>query len=262
MKKFLIVALLMNFFSANVQAAKVDAYRELLMKNSYTIRYENITPPPRVTNADRVELYGKSGLAVEGNDYLLNKPKHGIITCDARDKYEEVGEGDFYLCRLSKNAEDFFFTKYRRGDDWEYFGTRKNRVEANAKNYLARLVEGESFGDADMSRLLNAILPDEVKSAQLARYKFIAAGNLTDGFSYEDYRADFDGTTEIVRYYFRGDTLTKIASASYKKKSDGKIDGRKCIIRIEEFSGNPDRSLLKLPEKLQDITKRHSGGAS
>lgn len=256
MKKIFIATLLLFLFSANVQAAKIDAYRNLLLKNSYTIRYENITPPPRITNADRVELYGKSGLAVEGNDYLLNKPKHGVITCDNHDKYEEVGEGDFYLCRLSKNDEDFFYTKYKRGNDWEYFGTQKNRVEANSKNYLAELIEGESYGDSDMSRLLNAILPDEVKSAQQVSYKFVATGNLTDGLSYEDYRADSNGGTEIVRYYFKGDALIKIASASYRKKSDGKIDGRKCIIKIDEFSDVPDRSLLTLPAKVQDITKR------
>ena len=57
-------------FSANAQATKIDVYRDLLLKNSYTIRYENITPPPRITNADRIELYGKSGLAVESNDYI------------------------------------------------------------------------------------------------------------------------------------------------------------------------------------------------
>lgn len=257
MKKYFIAALLLFLFSVDAQAMKIDVYRNLLLKNSYTIRYENITPPPRITNADRVELYGKSGLAVEGNDYLLNKPKHGVITCDNHDKYEEVGEGDFYLCRLSKNDEDFFYTKYKRGNNWEYFGTQKNRVEANSKNYLAELIEGESYGDSDMSRLLNAILPDEVKNAQQVRYKFIASGNLTDGLSYEDYRADFDGVTEIVRYYFKGDALIKIVSASYYKKSDGKIDGRKCIIKIDEFSDVPDRSLLTLPVKVQDITKRH-----
>ena len=259
MKKFFIAAMLAFLFSASAQAAKIDAYRELLLKNSYTIRYENITPPPRITNADRVELYGKSGLAVEGNNYLLNKPKHGVITCADSDKYEEVGEGDFYLCRLSKNDEDFFYTKYKRGDDWEYFGTRKNRVEANSKNYLAELVEGESYGDSDMTRLLNAILPDDVKSAQQASYKFVASGNLTDGLSYEDYRADFDGMTEIVRYYFKGNALIKISSAAFRKTSDGKINGRKCIIKINEFTGKPDRSLLSLPAKLQDITRRHKG---
>ena len=259
MKKFFIAAMLAFLFSASVQAAQIDTYRALLMKNSYTIRYENITPPPRITNADRVELYGKSGLAVEGNNYLLNKPKHGVITCADSDKYEEVGEGDFYLCRLSKNDEDFFYTKYKRGDDWEYFGTRKNRVEANSKNYLAELVEGESYGDSDMTRLLNAILPDDVKSAQQASYKFVASGNLTDGLSYEDYRADFDGMTEIVRYYFKGNALIKISSAAFRKTSDGKINGRKCIIKINEFTGKPDRSLLSLPAKLQDITRRHKG---
>ena len=259
MKIYLIAGLLTVLFSANAQAAKIDAYRDLLLKNSYTIRYENITPPPRVTNADRVELYGKSGLAVEGSNYLLNKPKRGVITCAGTEKYEEVGEGDFYMCRLSKNAEDFFYTKYRRGGDWEYFGTRKNRVEANAKNYLARLIEGESYGDADMSRLLNAILPDEVKSAQQAGSRFIAAGTLDDGNTYEDYRTDRDGVTEIVRCYFNGNALIKIASASYHRKADGKIDGRKCIIKIKEFSATPDRSLLRLPAKLQDVTERRKG---
>ena len=256
MKKYFIVGLLIFLFAADAQASKLEIYRDMLLKNSYTIRYENITPPPRVTNADRVPLYGKNGLAVENNDYLLNKPKHGIITCSVQDKYEEIGEGDLYLCRLTKNAEDFFYTKHKRGDTWEYFGTGKNRVEANAKNYLAQLVEGESYGDADMSRLLNAILPDSSKSAQQASYKFVAEGNLSDGISYEDYRTDFGGITEIVRYYFKGNVLIKIASASYYKNDNGKVDGRKCVVKINEFTNVPDRSLLNLPEQVKDVTKR------
>lgn len=256
MKKLLLVVAVLIFFTANVHASKLDPYRQMLQSNAYTIRYENITPPPRITNADRVELYGKSGLAVEGNDYLLNKPKRGIITCAGKDRYEEVGNDDLYLCRLSKDAEEFFYTKYKRGNDWEYFGTRKNRVEANSKNYLAQLIEGDSYGDSDTSRLINAVLPDNAKSAGQASYKFVAAGNLSDGIAYEDYRADFDGTSEIVRYYFKDNALIKIAAASYKKAPDGKIDGRKCIIRINEFSNQPDRSLLNLPEKVQDVTRR------
>lgn len=97
---------------------------------------------------------------------------------------------------------------------------------------------------------------DNAKSAGQASYKFVAAGNLSDGIAYEDYRADFDGTSEIVRYYFKDNALIKIAAASYKKAPDGKIDGRKCIIRINEFSNQPDRSLLNLPEKVQDVTRR------
>ena len=257
MKKFFIATLLIFFCAGTVSAAKIDIYREILMNNSYTIRYDNLTPTPRVTNRDRVELYGKSGLAVESNDYLLNKPKSGIIICAGNEKYEEVGNDDFYICRLSKNGEDFFFTKYRKGNKFEYFGTKKNHVKANEKNYLAEIVEGKSYGDADMSRLLNAILPADDKSAAQSVYKFIAEGTLENNLSYEDYRTDNDGVTEVVRYYFNADKLVKISAASYYKTSNGKIDGRRCIIKINEFSRVPDTTLLNLPTGVKDDTKRN-----
>ena len=257
MKKFLLAVLLIFFCAENVNAAKIDAYREILLGNSYTIRYDNLTPAPRVTNRDRVELYGKSGLAVENNDYLLNKPKSGVITCAGNEKYEEVGNNDFYICRLSKNGEDFFFTKYKKGNKFEYFGTKKNHVKANEKNYLAEIVEGVGYGDADMSRLMNAILPAEYKSASQSIYRFIAEGTLENNLSYEDFRADDGGITEVVRYYFEGNKLLKISSASYHKNSEGKIEGRRCIIKINEFSAVPDRTLLNLPNGVKDDTKRN-----
>ena len=260
MKKIFLIALLSIFFTQNeATAAKIDFYRNILLNNSYTIRYENLTPAPRVTNRDRVELYGKSGLAVEANENLINKPRIGIIVCEGQNKYEEVGDGDLNMCRLSKNGEDFFFTKYRKKDNFEYAGSKKNRVEANEKNYLAELLEGKSFGDADMSRLLNAILPSSEKSSEQAVYKFIASGQLADGNFFEDYRADKDGITEVVRFYFSADRLIKISAASYYKKVDGKIDGRKCIIKISEFTSTPDRNLLNLPPTLKDVTKRKAG---
>lgn len=257
MKKFIIATLLFFFCSLPVNAAKIDLYREILMSNYYTIRYDNLTPAPRVTNRDRVELYGKSGLAVESNDYLLNKPKSGVITCAGNEKYEEVGNDDFYICRLSKNGEDFFFTKYKKGNKFEYFGTKKNHVKANEKNYLAEIVEGASYGDADMSRLLNAILPTDDKSAAQYIYRFIAEGTLENNLSYEDYRTDNDGVTEVVRYYFDGDKLIKISAASYYKTADGKVDGRRCIIKINEFSHVPNTTLLNLPAGVKDDTKRN-----
>ena len=256
MTKIFIFALLIFLFSAKVDAARIDIYREILVKNSYTIRYENLTPAPRVTNKDRVELYGKSGLSVEANDYLTDRPKNGVITAENQDKYEEIGFDDFYICRLSKNGEDYFFSKYRKGTRWTYVGTRRNRVAANEKNYLAELLEGKSYGDSDMTRLLNAILPDSVKSAQQPKYKFVAQGKISSGLFYEDFRSDFDGITEVVRYYFDENKLVKIASASYYKNGAGKIDGRKCIIKIQEFSSTPDRNFLKLPEGVKDETKR------
>lgn len=255
MKKFFIVSLLIFLFPFKGETARIDIYREMLMRNAYTIRYENLTPSPRVTNRDRVEMYGKSALAVETNDYLTNKPKNGVITAENSDKYEEVGLDNFYMCRLSKNGEDYFFSKYKKGDRWEYVGTRRNRVAANEKNYLAEILEGKSYGDSDMTRLLNAILPNNDKSAQQAKYKFVAQGKLSNNLFYEDYRADNDGITEVIRYYFDGAKLVKISSASYYRKN-GRIDGRRCIIKILEFSSTPDRTFLKLPEGVKDETKR------
>ena len=256
MKKFLITTVLIFLVAVNAEAAKIDAYREILLGNSYTIRYENLTPAPRVTNKDRVELYGKSGLAVEENEYLVNRPKTGVITASGGDRYEEVGSDDLYMCRLSKDGEDFFFTKYQKRGKWEYVGERKNRVVANDKNYLAEILEGKSFGDADMTHLLNAILPNDMKSAAQYSYRFIAAGKIASGLDYEDFRADSGGVTEVVRYYFDAGKLVKIAAASYHRKADGKIDGRKCIIKISEFSATPESSLLKLPAELKDVTRR------
>ena len=88
MKKIFLIALLSIFFTQNeATAAKIDFYRNILLNNSYTIRYENLTPAPRITNKDRVELYGKSGLAVEANENLINKPRIGIIVSEGQNKY-------------------------------------------------------------------------------------------------------------------------------------------------------------------------------
>ena len=265
MKKIFLLGLLIFSLPFQVEASRLDAYREILASHSYTIKYENITPAPRVTNKDRLELYGKSGLAVEENDFLTNKPKSGVITAEGQNKYEEVGgevDGNlFYMCRLSKDGEDFFFSKYKTANKkgegrWKYVGTRRNRVVANDKNYIAEILENESYGDSDMSRLINAILPNANKNFQAVEYKFVAQGNLDNDTFYEDYRADFDDRAEIVRYYFNGDELYKIASASFYETADGKAEGRRCIIKIGEFSAAPDESLLQLPKGVKDETKR------
>ena len=269
MKKFFIVlGMLIFLLPYQAESARLDIYREMLQKNFYTIEYENITPAPRVTNKDAAPLYGKNGLSVEENDLLLNKPKNGIITADGQNKYEEVGgEVDgrpFYLCRLSKDGEDFFFTKYKKTfkdtEKWKYVGTRRNRVRANDKNYLAEVLENESYGDVDMSRLINAILSIDAGTTQKIQYKPIARGKLPNqNIFYEDYRGDMeiDGkkVSEIVRYYFEGDELVKISSAAFYLNSEGKADGRRCIIKVK-FLNEPNAELLQLPKGVKDETKR------
>ena len=259
MKKLLFVMLAMIMLSAEVSAAKIDMYREILLSHKYTIRYDNITPAPRVTNKDKMELYGKSGLSVSSNDIFLNRPVSGIITSDGDDRYEQVGNEDFYQCRLIKNDETFIFTKYKskKSTGYEYYGNKRGKVEANQRNYLAEMISGESFGDENFSRLLNAMLNNDEKSADMLQYEFIAEGELDNGLSYEDYGAKSENDElNAIRYYFEDDKLIKIAYASYGLNKHGNAEGTKFIVRIREFTNAADSNLLKLPAELVDVTKR------
>ena len=74
--------------------------------------------------------------------------------------------------------------------------------------------------------------------------------------SYEDYKSTENNALSAIRYYFDGDVLVKISAVSYFKDINGKVDGRKCIIKINEFSTTPDRKFLSLPKGLEDETKR------
>ena len=205
---------------------------------------------------EAVHTFGKSGMAVDENEYFANRPKSGILVGNGKDKYEEVGDASFKMCRLTKGDENFLFTKYEKNGKTEYYGTKKGKVEANSRNFLAELVEGQSYGDADMSRLLNAMLPDSEKSADMPRYAYVKGGRLANGLHYEDYQSRTQHEMSVIRYYFDNHVLVKIAAASYYRDANGKPNGHKCIIRLTEFSARPDMTLLALPEGLRDVTKR------
>ena len=247
MRKIFLLLLLM--MCSTVEAAKIDAYRAILSSGRYTIRCENLTPASRITNRTKMELYGKNGLAVDANDFFLNRPVSDTVTGDGVNRYEEVGYDDFYQCRLQRGGENFFFTKYTDKGSTTYFGSKRGKVEANGRNYMAELINGKSYGDEDFSRLLNAMLDDN-------RYKFAAEGKLDGGLNYEDYKSDSDGMLSAIRYYFDGDQLVKIAFASYGRDDKNRVVGNKCIVRIKEFRAEPDESLLRLPTGLEDVTKR------
>ena len=98
MKKVFFLITLLLMMSAQADAAKIEAYQKILESGRYTIHYENLTPAPRVTNRNVVELYGKNGLAAEGNEFFINRPLSGIIVSDGDNRYEEVGYKDFFQC--------------------------------------------------------------------------------------------------------------------------------------------------------------------
>ena len=247
MKKFILL-LIFLMASSTVDAAKIDAYKEILMNNRYTIRYDNLTPAPRVTNRDVAQLYGKSGLIVETNDFFINRPLSGIVTASGEDRYEEIGYKDFYQCRLLRGGETFIFTRYtNKQGNTEYFGSKKGKVEANSRNYLTELMTGESFGDSNFTQMMNALIAD---------YKFVNSGTLDSGLYFEDFLAQDENKLSAIRCYFDGEKLLKISFASYGKDSRGEVQGSKCIIKILEFTNTPNEKLLRLPSGLQDVTKR------
>ena len=257
-EKLLLPVLTLTFLlaTAQVHAAKVDAYQKILDGGRYTIRYENFTPAERVTNRNVVELYGKNGLAVETNDFFRNRPLRGVIVGDGENRYEEVGYKDFFQCRLVKGGENFIFTKYAGKNGFEYFGDKRGKVTANPRNYLVELLSGVTFGDVNFTEMMTAIVSDAKKTSARRKYKLMASGTTADGLTYEDFAARDGSVVSAIRYLFDGDTLTKISFASYGRNEFGELKARRCIVKISEFSAVPDQNLLRLPAGLVDVTKR------
>lgn len=248
MKKIFLFILIIFSVSSTVNAAKIDAYKEMILNRRYTIRYDNLTPVQRVTNRDVAKLYGKGGLIVENNDFFLNRPVSGIVTENGDNRYEEVGYKDFYQCRLQRGGENFIFTRYKtKNGSTEYFGSKKGKVEANNRNYLSELLSGKSFGDPNFTEMMNALT---------SNYEFINSGELDGGLTFEDFLLKGENNLSAIRYYFNGETLVKISFASYGRNERGEVQGNKCIVKILEFTSSPVENLLRLPAGLQDITKR------
>jgi len=252
-------ALLSGLSSASVEASNLDTYRNLLAKGTLTLKYENITPLPRATNKDKMNFYGRDGMALEKASFLTNRQLDGIVVINGNDKYEEVAYGGHSMCSLSKGELVYYFTKVvTNKNKAEYYGTmgKKNQVAATDRNMQITFMSGESYADPVMTRLLSAILPASQKGADMPDYQYVGSGWLDNGLNYEDYRSNNNGVMEAVRYYFNGYTLVKIAAANYYAREDGKLDGSKFIIKIKEFSPTPDMSYLSLPAGVKDTTKK------
>ncbi len=248
----------MTFGAAS--ASKISAYGNMLASRSCTVRYENITPAVRIHNWDSVHL----GFApMEIPPLYVSQSYKGILVLRGDESYAEINYEDagYAKCALRKKDEVYQFARQTKGKDHdkvEYHSKEgKNKVSAEDFDIESTLVYGESFGPADVSRLLAVMLPANKKPAGMPDYQYLGSGDLSDGLSYEDYRTAGDESgLEAVRYYFQGNTLVKIAAASYYQKPDGNYDGRKCVLKIEEFSNLPDGKVLVLPENLEDKTKR------
>ena len=149
-------------FSAIAEASNLDTYRNLLMNKKYTIKYVNITPEERITNKDKITLTGNNTMSNGNVSKLMYKPLECIVVSDGSNRYEEVGYNGFINCRLQNENGTYVYTKYSEGQKTSIWGTKKNTVVANRTNNIAYMLQGDAFGGGDMTRLLNAMLPDKL----------------------------------------------------------------------------------------------------
>lgn len=265
MNKFLAISLgvLTLGFSLNassVEARNTDTYRDLLLKKTYTIKFRDITPEPRITNKDSIKMYGKNDMDRSQSTFLLYKPTSGIVTADGDNRYEELGYGDMKQCRLQRGEDTFVFikreVKQASGNiTSEIFGSKKNIVAPISTNFMAQSMLGSSYGSSSLTRYLNALLPDDIKSADSPEFNYVTSGWLDNGLNYEDYRSSQGDINEAVRYYFNGYNLIKIAAIRYWRNENGVMEGEKTIIRIDDFSPTPTKELLTLPPGVKEKKK-------
>lgn len=232
-------------------AGKLDAYRNMLAQRNCTINYENITPAQWEHNRDSSDLTNSFGRMYTPARYT-HKSYKGTVVMQGDNRYVETNYGDYSKCTLKKGAEVYDFRREsKKGKDAWKAANGSSMVEASEFQPERELLYGESFGTNDVSRLLGVMLPKERIPAGQPVYNYVGSGNLPSGQSYEDYRASSAAGLEAVRYYFDGSKLVRIAAASYSRNGEGQLVGRKCILKITDFSSTPDSSKLNLPAGLK-----------
>ena len=162
---------------------------------------------------------------------------------------------------MTKNNEQFIFTRITSKDKVEYTGTKKGKVEAVKLKKGFKPGYAYDFGDRDVTKVLNAILPNDGKTEGIVTYRRVKSGTLPNGQYYVDLKAENLPSSTIfdaIRYYFENGTLVKIEAGQYYKTQTGRLDGVRTIINIYELNANPDSKYFKLPAGLTDVTKRNT----
>ena len=251
---FLILLLLITGISCsvseNAEARNSDTYRNLLKNKTYTIKYVDIT------NKDKIHMYGKNSMDTSQSSFLLNSQTESVAVADGNNRYEEIKCGDFTQCRLQIGTDQYTFVKYFNGKKVDIYGNKKGSITADNINELAYKMQGASYGSSQMTRYLNALLPNDEKSMDMPSFRYVGSGWLDNGLNYEDYKSDAQGIFEAVRYYFNGYNMVKIAAVQYWTNASGIMEGNKTIIKINEFSPTPDQSYLQVPQGVKVNAKK------
>ena len=276
-----VAAALVLLQGGTVSADSADNLQAALANGVYTIRYENVTPPNRSSapkEKTRLIQYGGGYNFEEESDfsdpYTAYRVVEGIVTSDGNSSYCEYStkfegadnsnSGEYANCTLTKGDEMFIFKRVKESDgDIKYQSLKgKNKVEALPATYNQIGYKVNGFGDATMTMLMNALMPNENKALGEKIYQKVRTGYNAEGLEYADYKATYtDSTTsdgvflDVIRYFFRDGKLVKIYAGQYSRKG-GVISGSRSIIDVIDFQTTVDTSLLKLPAEITDVTDR------
>ena len=302
LKKAILTLGLLGAMTNVASADALDDCRNILLSGSYSLKYENITPPVRQTMKEKQMLYDGKMYELE-NPYTMYQPVMGIVAMSGGVRYVETNsamnvqnvattkaqlqaqsynvgggiggliskgisslnntprEAEYATCTLTKNNEQFIFTRITTKNKVEYVGQKKGKVEAIKLKKGFKPGYAYDFGNMDVTKLLNAILPNDGKTEGVVTYRRVNSGILPNGQYFVDLKAEnLPGNTifDAIRYYFENGNLVKIESGQYFRTQTGKLDGVRTIINIYEFNANPDPKYFKLPAGLTDVTKRNT----
>ena len=285
--KFLVTFLAAMLIFATVDAAKIDIYKTAIQNKTFTLKYKVHKFQARSINKNsEINVYrgaiydqsqfGKSsadtgGVVVFNKDdsYVENSyDAYQIIKSDNQ-LFETVNPGGNVLLR--KNGEIFSYSfevkngkrKYSTG--WNLMNLRGNKIKATTEEKLYKnqnpyqvMFYEYNYGNPTLYQALAAVLPADrvIAGVNTPNFNFIGAGNLTNGYSYEDFYGEKNNFHSAIRYYFKDDKLVEIAMFHYVKDEHGIRNYEKAVIVIEEFSTTPNESYLQLPASLKDVTKR------
>lgn len=246
----ILTALLSLGLSGNMEASQLAHYADMLAAHQCTIRYQNVTPGKRIHARDRVNL--EWSYHMEAPAEYANQKYDGVLVLHGENRFVQVDYGDYADYFLTKDGKDYHYMRDGSKKKGKILGPGGGKdVRAKAHNTAKDLLNGESFGTEQVSRLFTAMLPANKKPMGFPDYHFVDEGNLPSGLHYEDYRSSDASGLEAIRYYFKDGNLVKIASASYTRRANGDLDGQKCILNVQEFSGEPDETVLTLPKNLK-----------
>lgn len=288
-KSLAVASLIFTSSFNNASADNLDPYRNMVANNHFTLKYDNITPAPRNKNGD-AQFMVSSSMNISTTSFLLNKATSCVIVADGDKRYEEIAMGEYSpiqagmpmgnisfgigslfgighvtpgaasTCRLRSGDDTFNFTKYTKDGKSTYYGmvggkTKKNEVTAEYTDTMAIALSGNSFGADDATIMLNAMLPNDNRLADSAQYNKIGEGKLEKDVNYIDYKSHYKNRLELIRYYFQGKEMVKIAAGFYTTDGNGEVvDGRHCILKVTEFTDAVDSKYLQLPDGMKDKT--------